>query len=385
MPCLHPPNLGPLAKPLRFLRRQLPPLNFITVHYAYFFAVCLLSAIIFWGANTPKTTVRVSFADSLFLTVSAMTLAGLNTVNLSELNTFQQFLLFVLIMLGSAIWVSAFVVHVRKRAFERKFRDVIEARKQKRRGRSRSRSGLRSWSIGRRSTEGVRNHTINEKTDDKDFADSNGSGESHKDEDGGDIPKPYSTLDGADGTHELARDLTPPARRGGPEMNGFSSTTGDVISDTESEPAVSPNTERAGIKFAGDTRFARGQQSAHAVQPVRRRGSNLFSMQGVGARPSSSIGPSSPIRAPTAYSQAVDAAMSQAPAKSRGDVGQYFDSVGGWIARNSQFHNLSEKEREKLGGYEYRAVSFLAWVVPVYFVLWQLLGCIGCAARATTS
>ncbi|KAK1056452.1 hypothetical protein LTR33_013895, partial [Friedmanniomyces endolithicus] len=133
MPRLHPLRLGPFAKPLRFLRRQRPPLNFITVHYAYFFAVCLLSAIIFWGANTPQTTVRVSFADSLFLTVSAMTLAGLNTVNLSELNTFQQTLLFLLIVLGSAIWVSAFVVHVRKRAFERKFADVIEARKQKRR------------------------------------------------------------------------------------------------------------------------------------------------------------------------------------------------------------------------------------------------------------
>ncbi|KAK1822944.1 hypothetical protein LTR12_002666 [Friedmanniomyces endolithicus] len=380
MPRLHPLRLGPFAKPLRFLRRQLPPLNFITVHYAYFFAVCLLSAIIFWGANTPQTTVRVSFADSLFLTVSAMTLAGLNTVNLSELNTFQQILLFLLIMLGSAIWVSAFVVHVRKRAFERKFADVIEARKQKRRGRSRSRSGLRSWSKGRRSTEVAQDVVVDEKIGDNQTSESNGSDESHKDDDGQEIPKPYTALDGGDDMHELSRDLTPPARRGGPEMNGLSSLTGDVISDSGSEPAVSPNLERAGITFAGDTRFIRGQQPPHTSQPARRRGSNLFNMQGVGARPSSRIGPSWPMTAPTAYSQAVDAAMSHAPAKGKADIAQYFDSVGGWIARNSQFHNLSEKEREKLGGYEYRAVSFLAWVVPIYFVLWQLLGCIGCAA-----
>ena len=44
-----------------------------------------------------------------------MTEAGLNTVNLSELNTFQQFILFLLIMLGSAILVSIAVLQVRQR------------------------------------------------------------------------------------------------------------------------------------------------------------------------------------------------------------------------------------------------------------------------------
>ena len=29
---------------------------------------------------------------------------------------------------------------------------------------------------------------------------------------------------------------------------------------------------------------------------------------------------------------------------------------------------------------EYRAVTLLAVVVPVYFVLWQLLGCVGLGA-----
>ncbi|KAK6399365.1 hypothetical protein LTR81_025241 [Elasticomyces elasticus] len=336
---------GPFARPLRFMRRQLPPLNFISLHYAYFFAVSLGSAVVFWGTNTPsRGTLQVSFTDSLFLCVSAMTLAGLNTVNLSELNTFQQFMLFTLIMLGSAIWVSGFVVLIRKQAFEKRFKVVVEERKRHRRGRTRSGSGLRSWSTGRKSTDVARDAAAKE----------------------GDLPKPSSMSDGA---KDSSRDLTPPARRGGPEMNGFSAT-GDVVDDTESEVAV----ERSGLTFAGDTRFARGQMPPH--QPVRRRGSNLFTMQGVGARPTSSLSPASPTRA---YTQSMDVA-SPAAGRSKGDIGQYFPSVGGWIARNSQFNNLSEQEREKLGGYEYRAVSFLAWVVPAYFVLWQLLGCIGCAA-----
>lgn len=48
--------------------------------------------------------------------------------------------------------------------------------------------------------------------------------------------------------------------------------------------------------------------------------------------------------------------------------------------RNGQFFGLSRAEREHLGGVEYRAIVLLSWIVPIYFVLWQLLGCIGLGA-----
>jgi hypothetical protein len=48
--------------------------------------------------------------------------------------------------------------------------------------------------------------------------------------------------------------------------------------------------------------------------------------------------------------------------------------------RNAQFFGLTKLEREHLGGVEYRAITLLAWVVPMYFVLWQLLGCLGLGA-----
>jgi Trk-type K+ transport system membrane component len=48
--------------------------------------------------------------------------------------------------------------------------------------------------------------------------------------------------------------------------------------------------------------------------------------------------------------------------------------------RNSQFHGLSDAEREHLGGCEYRAIQLLSWMVPLYFVLFQLLGCLGIGA-----
>jgi hypothetical protein len=53
------------------------PFNYITVHYIYFVATSLTISLIFWGLSNP---LRVSYVDSLFMCVSAITGAGLNTV-----------------------------------------------------------------------------------------------------------------------------------------------------------------------------------------------------------------------------------------------------------------------------------------------------------------
>ena len=65
------------------IRPRLEPLSFITIHYMYFLSTCLIASLIFWGSSTPAKSVR--FIDAFFLAVSAMTEAGLNTVNLSTL------------------------------------------------------------------------------------------------------------------------------------------------------------------------------------------------------------------------------------------------------------------------------------------------------------
>ena len=81
-------RLKPLKALLGRLSQFLPELNFITFHYFYFLFLTLTTAIIFWGSSTPERSVR--FIDAVFFTVAAMTEAGLNTVNLSELSTWQQ-------------------------------------------------------------------------------------------------------------------------------------------------------------------------------------------------------------------------------------------------------------------------------------------------------
>jgi hypothetical protein len=114
------------SRPLgRCILAVLPPFNFLTLHYAYFIATPLICSVIFWGSATPSRSVH--YADALFMCVSAMTGAGLNTVDLSSLNTFQQSIIFALLILGHAILISITVLFVRKRAFQLKFKTISES------------------------------------------------------------------------------------------------------------------------------------------------------------------------------------------------------------------------------------------------------------------
>ena len=102
------------------LRRYLPRPTFLLLHWTYIITICMVSSVIFWHFSTPRG--HVSYIDSLFLIVAATTQAGMSTINLSDLNTFQQCMLFFHIILGNPIVISAFVVHVRKRAFHTRFK-----------------------------------------------------------------------------------------------------------------------------------------------------------------------------------------------------------------------------------------------------------------------
>lgn len=66
----------------------------------------------------------------------------------------------------------------------------------------------------------------------------------------------------------------------------------------------------------------------------------------------------------------------------RGNVSEGFDFATfvrenkNSIGRNGQFFDLTEEQREYLGGVEYRALKILFNIVAIYFVLWQILGAI---------
>ena len=364
-------RLRPFRKAWRWIYAHLPEPNFITLHYLYFILTTLICGIIFWGSSTPPRSVR--FIDSLFLTVSAMTEAGLNTVNLSTLNTWQQFILFLLIMLGSAIWVSAFVVHVRRRAFENRFKEEIDRRRFRfplsrtiSRGDSQfplAGSKTRSLQTANDSDGGAQALPNNGK-----FSTLTQNDDSEKVEVPhrrvSDVPAGVDPLDEAPATAS--------------QTNGNSTSNPDTTADTKANQPdlMSGQTRPDRITFASDTRFrrrdSRGNDDLNRDDFVHR----VFSFQGVGARNDMSMRHMS-FQSPRRGSTDI----SRRASEDRNDPGRrsYMPSSG-VLSRNSTFHNLTEEDRRRLGGTEYKAIVFLSWVVPVYFVLWQFLGCLACGA-----
>lgn len=115
-----------------------------------------------------------------------------------------------------------------------------------------------------------------------------------------------------------------------------------------------------------------------STPPSRPGHHRLLSMQGVGAYPGAAIK-----RRPST-------SLSNTPSRVQPDDLEPANdhlpfSSSGFLSRNSHFHHLSEEEREKLGGCEYRAIRLLSWLVPSYFVLFQLFGAIGLGAYSASN
>lgn len=116
---------------LAYLRDDVFRLNFYRLHMLYFIVVILVSSIIFYGeglanGSTEVNGTKLRYIDALFLCCSAMTTTGLNTVNVGSLTSFQQAMLCVLLLIGNVVFVSTFVVVIRRHYFRRKLAHVVE-------------------------------------------------------------------------------------------------------------------------------------------------------------------------------------------------------------------------------------------------------------------
>lgn len=335
----------PFNKAIRKIRRQLPDLNFITIHYLYFILTSLIFAVILWGSSTPPRSVR--FIDCLFLAVSAQTEAGLNTVNLSTLNSFQQVLLFLLIIMGSAIFVSSFVVHVRRKAFDVRFRSAIgkEHRskitpswfpKGKSHGRSRSREEKTLTGLV---SAGEREHV-----------------------------QESEVMRSDDANQEEATDLSSTFESsipipGNERMENNSIAIGKLPTDSSSR-----DDSRDHVTFYEGTRFRGSTQSPDPSFLHR-----AFSLSGVGARPQSR-------RRRRRLSMQTGAERNDSKLSRDGEFTLDAESTLPYVARDSNSPRLTEADKLRLSEKEYEAVSFLAWIVPIYFIVWQLIGALALGA-----
>ncbi|KAI0594794.1 TrkH-domain-containing protein [Biscogniauxia sp. FL1348] len=330
-------------------RAFLPPLNFITLHYAYFLAVPLIASLVFWGSSNPKYS--ISYVDSLFLVTSAMTEAGLNTVNLSEMTTWQQVILWLLIIVGSSVWVSIWTVLVRKNAFERRFEEIVKKERER--------------SLQRNTSLALLPITQRLRTLSRSRAGQAPSSALEK-------PPGATTIQSRDGEGNalsisspsdarLMTALVPPAA---PAHSAVQSAF-DFHHPLQAadQPASAPLTDDMSASAALATTVSAGRASVNAEHVA-------FASDPRAKAVSSSISPKHGIirRHPVN----TENADYTAPLP--------FDHNGFKVGRNGQFHDLTTEERENLGGTEYRALKLLSIVVPLYSFCWQFFGCIALGA-----
>lgn len=125
---------------LNFLKRQTPDvfikrkLNFITIHYLYIIGMSFLFSLILYGIGD------VPYIDALFFGSGTATQSGLNTIDVNNLRFGQQFVLFIGAMFCNPIVIHSFVVFVRLYMFEKRFKDIVRDVRALRRTKSKTRT-----------------------------------------------------------------------------------------------------------------------------------------------------------------------------------------------------------------------------------------------------
>ncbi|KAL6301984.1 cation transport protein-domain-containing protein [Sparassis latifolia] len=89
-------------------------LNFFRIHLLSFLIIPLLFAVIFWASNGEY---KIKFIDALFVCYSGVTGTGLTTIDLSSLTIWQQTILVILELIGNQAFVAWVVVFVRRLYF----------------------------------------------------------------------------------------------------------------------------------------------------------------------------------------------------------------------------------------------------------------------------
>ncbi|OJJ49024.1 hypothetical protein ASPZODRAFT_60309 [Penicilliopsis zonata CBS 506.65] len=109
-------------------------LNFILLHYVYLISWTIIGSILIYPGSS------LAYIDALFFASGAATQSGLNTVNLNAMSTYQQIVLYCICMLTTPIFIHGALVFIRLYWFEKRFQHVVQDARAVRRSRSRGRT-----------------------------------------------------------------------------------------------------------------------------------------------------------------------------------------------------------------------------------------------------
>ncbi|KAJ5908649.1 hypothetical protein N7495_001331 [Penicillium taxi] len=113
-----------LIRHISSLKQRIPLLkqlhiNFIFLHYIYILSWVIIGAVLVYGER------NISFTDALFQAAGAATQSGLNTVNMNSLKLYQQIVLYFITMFCTPIFIHGALVFIRLYWFEKRFQNVV--------------------------------------------------------------------------------------------------------------------------------------------------------------------------------------------------------------------------------------------------------------------
>ncbi|CAI6294506.1 unnamed protein product [Periconia digitata] len=111
-----------------------PHFNFIKIHYLYLIFMALLTSVILYGAD------NMDYIDALYFASGCATQSGLNTIDVNKLALYQQIVMMIVTCMCTPIFINTVVVFIRLYWFEKRFQKVVVDARNMRRQRTRSRT-----------------------------------------------------------------------------------------------------------------------------------------------------------------------------------------------------------------------------------------------------
>ncbi|KAF2871344.1 cation transport protein-domain-containing protein [Massariosphaeria phaeospora] len=404
-----------------------PRFNFITLHYTYLISMTLIGSIILY----PGTD--ISYTDALFFASGASTQSGLNTIDINLLKLHQQVVIMLIACICNPIFINTFVVFVRLYWFEKRFQNVVLEARSMRRTRTRSRTkseakGDTERDLGNEET-GVGDRTIvvlraangetkGKKIEDESLLesglDNDSSGSSSGKEKTGTVDSGVEPKEQAPEQHrdimwadqvdspdderlperDKERSIAFVQNQRDPQDKGTFRIPGPRDYDLGFVPQRIDEGDDLDKKVTEDQESApRKPQRSNSVAPAEMNKDDHPLKQhitiDVPERNRPTTGPSvygrgKPADADTpapgmhlrsrARSKTLTSFMSKSQEEEE-DPMPYL-SWTPTVGRNSAFVDLTEEQREELGGIEYRALKLLTIILVSYFVGFHLLGMI---------
>ncbi|KAI0200734.1 cation transport protein-domain-containing protein [Astrocystis sublimbata] len=406
-----------------FISRN-PHFNFITLHYFWIIGWTIIGSVLMYATGHGQ----LAYIDALAFAAGANTQAGLNTIDVNLLNTFQQLVMYFCSLLSNPIAINSSVVFLRLYWFEKRFQHIVREARSRRVTISKSRS--KTQPEVENAERGLNGRTINvlRETGNATASGSEDSSEQKEeprvphpqirfandvrrsiameDDDDSPVPLPGKRTNAEHiailekqrkADKSVLRIPGPRDADMGALPEEFEEEADEIDENVERDPQIPRGRRRSSLEqpsapqrplqhgerqqtitIAEPDRPRRDDQSlpeemeenleaaAHVVGNLRfrkpRKEGERFHRSETSSTQQERINPLRRIR--TALTQGKDA-----------DPMPYL-SWQPTMGRNSQFVDLSEEQREELGGIEYRSLKTLALVLTIYFWGYSLFGII---------